>query len=528
MLTEPKQNDIKIIDEKYKDAVINIALDTFKTERQLIVFVNTKRSAESQAEKIAAKLKPTDKLEELAQKVLKALSTPTKQCKRLAKCVQKGVAFHHSGLHAKQREIIETAFKEKIIKGLCATTTLAAGLNMPAFRVIVRDLKRYGGSWGMVPIPVLEYMQMTGRAGRPGKDPWGEAICIAKDDYEKIQIQAQYINGEPEQITSKLAVEPILRTFVLSLVASGFVKTRAQLIEFFSNTFYAHCYQDMQKLTRILDIIIEKLQNWEFLKGSGSTYDDFTSAADLVAKKDENLYATPIGKRVSELYLDPYTAYHIIKGVNRSTQKTYNAFSLIHLLASCLEIRPYIRVKVSEADIIAEKLAIEETDLLHLQPTRYSDEFDQYLDTIKTAMLFEDWVLEKTEEDILQKFGVRPGELHAKLNIIDWLCYSASELTRLLSFHKQRGQFLKLRIRLKNGAKEELLPLLKLRNVGRVRARKLFRNNIKTVSDLQRIDITTLTQLLGKKIAEKIKEQVGKKIEVHKESEIYEYELDSE
>lgn len=195
-MDEPKAGDRRPIDH-LSDAVSAIALDTFSLERQLIVFVNTKRGAESQAEKIAAKLQVTEDLVALSERALRALSTPTKQCRRLAACLRKGVAFHHAGLPAAQRDIIEEGFREKVIKAICATPTLAAGVDLPAFRVVIRDLKRYGGPWGMSPIPVLEYDQMSGRAGRPGKDPWGEALCLAKNEQEAEAISEQYVHGDP-------------------------------------------------------------------------------------------------------------------------------------------------------------------------------------------------------------------------------------------------------------------------------------------------------------------------------------------
>ena len=109
---------------------------------------------------------------------------------------------------------------------------------MPAFRTIIRDLKRYGYR-GLAWIPILEYHQQAGRAGRPSFDKYGEAICIAASKSEKDNIHEKYIKGEPEEIYSKLAVEPVLRTYLLSLIATDFVKTKQQIFEFFSKTFWA-------------------------------------------------------------------------------------------------------------------------------------------------------------------------------------------------------------------------------------------------------------------------------------------------
>ncbi|MBU1204470.1 MAG: DEAD/DEAH box helicase, partial [Nanoarchaeota archaeon] len=104
--------------------VINLAIDTIKRDKQALVFVNTKRSAEKAAEDISKQIKKQDeKLDELSEGILKALSRPTKQCERLARCIKKGIAFHHAGLVAKQRELIEDSFRQGIIKIICSTPT---------------------------------------------------------------------------------------------------------------------------------------------------------------------------------------------------------------------------------------------------------------------------------------------------------------------------------------------------------------------------------------------------------------------
>jgi len=141
----------------YSDSTLNVAFDTIKKDKQAIVFANTKNSAEKCAEEIAKKIKINDKkLIELSEKCLKSLSSPTKQCRRLAYCLKKGIAFHHAGLASKQKELVEDNFRNKIIKVIAATPTLAAGLDLPAYRVILKDLRRFGPR-GLQYIPVLEY-----------------------------------------------------------------------------------------------------------------------------------------------------------------------------------------------------------------------------------------------------------------------------------------------------------------------------------------------------------------------------------
>ncbi|MBI4162788.1 MAG: DEAD/DEAH box helicase, partial [Candidatus Aenigmarchaeota archaeon] len=127
-------------------------------EKQALIFVSTRRSAEATAEKI--KIRKDDELNKIADEIESALAVPTKQCKRLANCVRQGTAFHHAGLVIKQRKLIEDAFKEGKIKILTATPTLAMGMNLPAHTVLIRDTKRYDSEFGSGYLPVLEVQQM--------------------------------------------------------------------------------------------------------------------------------------------------------------------------------------------------------------------------------------------------------------------------------------------------------------------------------------------------------------------------------
>jgi helicase len=86
------------------------------------------------------------------------------------------------------------------------------------------------------------------------------------------------------------------------------------------------------------------------------------------------------------------------------------------------------------------------------------------------------------------------------------------EFARILQFKLLIPELKKLRIRLKYGVREELLALLQLRGIGRVRARKLFSNGIKDVKGLKSADLITLSQILGKGIASDIKKQLDQDV----------------
>jgi len=506
------KNEKQKIEQKHKDDTTDLCFDTIKKGKQALVFVNTKNSAEKTAEDIAGNIKLKDedvkKLEELSEKILDALGKPTRQCERLSYCVKKGIAFHHAGLAHSQRELIEDNFRSGAIKIICCTPTLAFGLDLPAFRAIMKDLRRYGRR-GLQFIPVLEYQQMSGRAGRPKFDSHGESIAVASSSAAKKELHSRYILGDVENIYSKLAVEPVLRIYLLSLIASNFLNTKSDIMKFFSKTFWAFQFKDMDKLEFIIDKMLSMLEEWNFLKSS--KIEDFISANQLF--EDKKYEATVVGKRVSELYIDPLTAHNFVLGLKNAEKMPVNAFSFLQLISNTMELKPLLNVKVREFDEIQEFLVKNEEFLLEKEPSMYYEDHDEFMNSVKTAMFFRDWINENDEEYLLEKYSIRPGEIRVKLEAADWLIYAIEEISKITGLKKIISDIIRLRVRIKYGVKEELLALLKLKDIGRVRARKLFKNGIKDISDVKKADISTLTQILGKNIAIKIKEQLGDKIE---------------
>jgi len=457
-----------------------------------LVFVNAKRSAEKVAEDISKKspLKSAE-LDKLSENILKALSKPTRQCERLATCVKHGIAFHHAGLASKQKELVEDAFRSGLVKIICCTPTLAAGVDLPAFRSIIRDVKRFG-MHGMAHIPVLEFLQMAGRAGRPKYDTFGETIVLAQTETDKEYIIEHYLKGIPEDIYSKLAVEPVLRTYLLSLISSRIISSNESIMNFFGKTFWAYQYKDLARMQRIIDRTLKLLVDWGFLQ-----------------EMQEGFRATAIGKRVAELYLDPLTAFNFLNRLEKATRTTLKSISFLHAVSNTLEMRPLLRVKQKEYDEITQKYALLEPYLLEHEPSMFEPEYEDWLDSIKTALMLEDWIDEKDEEWILERYDSRPGETRTKIDNADWLLYGCNELARLMQYQKLLSEITKVRLRLKYGVREELLPLIRLEGIGRVRARKLFRAGIKDLGDIRKAPIEKLSEIVGSAVAKSVKIQVG-------------------
>lgn len=281
-------------------------------------------------------------------------------------------------------------------------------------------------------------------------------------------------------------------------------------MDFFSKTFYAYQFKDLNELEKIITKILGLLEEWEFIR----TKEDFVSADEL---KDESIKATILGKRVAELYIDPLTAFFIITCLRKASVRRID-FSFLQMISHTLEMRPLLKARMKEYDLIQEKLIEYEEYLLDNEPNIYDPEYEDFTNSVKTALFFYDWINEKDEDYLLENYNIRPGEIRTKLDIADWLLYCAEELSRILQFQQIIKDILRLRLRLKYGAKEELLTLLKLKNIGKVRARNLYRNRIKDIADLKKADIVKLVQILGKETALSVKKQLGQEIPEVKEN----------
>ncbi len=479
--------------ENSDEPALALALDTVNREGQSLIFINTRRGAESFAVKAAKKLKGSGIIEEkllkeIGQEILHVLPEPTKICRKLARTVEGGSAFHHAGLEIEQKKIVERAYKKNLIKILSATPTLAAGVNLPARRVVVREYRRYDSNYGYVELSVMEIKQMLGRAGRPKYDNFGEAILIARSDEEKDFLLDNYILAEPENIYSKLAVESSLRTHTLATFAMGYASNTEELLDFFSKTFFGY-QQESYALEALLNKIVEFLTEKGFL---------------------ENGSATEFGKRTSELYIDPMSALILKNAIEVSQEKPSSEFSFLHAITKTSELNKlYLRKKDYDMCIAA---ADEMEDfLLFPPPSQYSDPwgYEDFLSEIKTTLFFIDWIKERNEDFLLTKYNLAPGDIRSRVEAADWLLYSMDVIARLFGFTKM-GEISELRLRVKHGIGEELIHFVGIKGIGRVRARKLY-NRFKTIEEIKKASIKEIASvaLIGNKLAQSIKAQLG-------------------
>jgi len=494
-----KDGSSRIIPSGTKAPVLDIALDVLAAGGQALIFTETRRSAVEMGRKASVAVKPRlSKIEErslntIAERILSA-GEKTRLGEALASEVASGAGFHHAGLTGVHRGIVESAFRDGRIKVLAATPTLAAGVNLPARTVVISSYERFEAGHGRYPISVLEYKQFCGRAGRPKYDKYGESVLIARNQDEADWLMENYVIAQPEKLWSKLAVEKILRPHVLSTVAAGYAKTEEGLYAFFGRTFYAHQYGP------------------RLIKGKIGEVLKFLAGQEMVEMDGRELVATKFGKRVSELYIDPMSAVIIRDGLYNRAKKMTD-FSLLHLISKTPDIAPRPRPRGSELDKLGVLAASHSDEFMGEVANQFEDPiaYDEFLSELKATLVLTDWVNEFTEDQILETRKVEPGDLLRLVQGTEWLVFAAQELGRLFGHKDLLAPMEMLRVRVAKGVKQELVKLVGLEGVGRVRARMLYNAGLKSIDDIKERSLTELTSIptIGPSLAKRIKEQAG-------------------
>ncbi len=468
-----------------------LVTQTVASGGQCLVFVNSRRSTESLAEELSLSLRSSPVLTEADRSVLRGEPEATEMGLRLERCVSGGTAFHNAGLTYRQRRAVEEGFKSGRIKCIVATPTLAAGINLPARRVIVRDTTRFE-TGGTVPIPIMEVKQMCGRAGRPGYDPYGEAILVAKGGRDAEHLKRDYIGRDPERITSKLFAGNMIRSHTLGLLATGDADSEESIVDFLRSTFFGATSQ----MFGVEDVV------------SGVV--DFLEREGLAARSGDAVSATRFGKRVSDLCIDPVSAVMLREAVGRMKEDTDDFL----ILAAAAMTPDVLGMNPRKADQ-DELSAIEE---------RYSgrflndpDDTPEYLpelfdSDLKVALLLRLWTEEVPEKEITDALGVGPGDIRSRVDMMDWIVYAMGEVAYI--FNPDALKRIKpLMARIRYGVRGELVDLVSLRGVGRTRARILYDAGYRSRSDVALADVDALAAVkgIGPALAAALARQTGER-----------------
>ena len=148
-----------------------------------------------------------------------AVYNSTKQFFTISELLQRGIAFHHSGLLPLLKEIIEILFSKGFVKVLFATETFAVGINMPTKTVVFTGYEKYDDATnGIRTLFTDEYIQMAGRAGRRGKDTEGLVLYLPERDPISLQEVQRMFTGNKSTFISRMEFH---YDFILKTLQSG-------------------------------------------------------------------------------------------------------------------------------------------------------------------------------------------------------------------------------------------------------------------------------------------------------------------
>ena len=481
-----------------EDPVLNLIYDELEEGGQILIFYSTRSMAVNAAyrysEKLLGAIESSDWLWNASER-LRSGQPRTEIIEKLASCIPAGVAFHHAGLPYGARKIVEEGFRKGFIKVLCATPTLAAGVNLPARRVVIHSLYRFSALGGGL-IPIMEYKQMAGRAGRPQYDEYGEAIIVARSKRDMERFIDYYVKGEPEPIKSNLRNPNVLPAHVLSLICILENTGRQGILKILKNTLLA-VQEGLNRVKFDVENIIEYLRDEGFIKG-------------------ERIFKpTRFGLRTSQLYISPSTAIVLRECLKRTRRVEVNDFSLLHAVCVTPDMdKPFLR---SGDDELLESYLEDYSEYLLIDvPDRFDEieDYEEFMMGVKAAITMNAWIMEASEAWIEAELGLQPGDVYRMVEACQWLLYSMGELARLFRVKDVYEKLRKLRIRVMHGIKEELIPIVAIRGVGRVRARRLFNAGYRSLGSLASASVEELASVegIGKVLASKIKEEASRLI----------------
>ena len=472
--------------------------DSLEQNIQSLIFVSTRRSAQSLARKLSERIvkkwtrEKNEKINEFSdlRTEVASLGDESSISDSLESSIQGGVVFHHAGLNSKQRKFIEESFRKKKILCIVATPTLASGINLPARRVIIRDLKRFENGMSRW-LSVMEVQQMLGRAGRPRFDNIGEAWlhCKGERSFEKAdEISERFIHGNPEDVISKLSSENALRIHILAMISTGGVNNRFSISKFFKNTFLGYSQpikmleeriekwiqwlSENELITRLgceeelydsipLEITIDENESWNddvptwinIAKDSEginlNQKSEITSNApkslgfNLASNWEYNenkpkaveplimtYAASEFGKLVNRMYLDPTSGLLLREGLRRAVRRVVRNDENLPLTDEGLL---YLISSTDDfmnfwwKDSEYDHL-LEKSSIIDNELLNEKELEDIHLSRIKSTWVLNDWIEEYGHRELEKKHNVMPGDLRSRIELAEWLLFSAKQI----------------------------------------------------------------------------------------------------
>ncbi|XP_047903549.2 DNA polymerase theta isoform X1 [Anser cygnoides] len=410
-----------------------------------------------------------------------------------------GVAFHHAGLTFDERDIIEGAFRQGLIRVLAATSTLSSGVNLPARRVIIRT-PMFGGKL----LDILTYKQMAGRAGRKGVDTEGESILVCKPSERSKGIAL--LQGSLKPVCSCLlrregeGVTSSMKRAILEIIVGRVANTPSDVQTYASCTLLASSLssskwrnekqQDKAQTGPIEACVAWLLEN-EFIQVLDSGNDE----------KAKVYHPTHLGSATLSSSLSPTEAMEIFADLQRAMKSFVleNDLHIVYLVTPvyeewttidwyqffCLwEKLPASMKRVAELVGIEEGFLarsvkgkiIAKTEKQHRQMSIHKRFF--------TSLALLDLISEVPLKDMTKKYGCSRGQLQSLQQSAATYAGMVTVFCNRLGWHNMELLLSQFQSRLTFGVHRELCDLVRVSLLNAQRARMLYNAGFVTVADL--------------------------------------------
>ncbi|NXP90774.1 HELQ Helicase, partial [Passerina amoena] len=469
-----------------------------------LIFCPTKKNCENVASMVCKYLKKEfrahkEKEKQALIKNLKSIGNGT-VCPVLKQTIPFGIAYHHSGLTNDERKSIEEAYSAGVLCLLACTATLAAGVNLPARRVILRA-PYVGNDF----LKKNQYKQMIGRAGRAGIDSAGESILIVQEK-DKHLVQ-DLVHSPMENCYSNLLLELTkgIQSLLLSLVGLKIAVTREEVDNFMCCTLLGVQQQLLSKEKSLSEIIKDGLENLiekGLLKGR-------------ISEKDHNskstLTITPLGKAAYKGSIDLAYCNILYQELKKGLEGLVLESNL-HLLylstpydmtSTCspdwmIYLRQFNQLSAAEQKV-ADIVGVPES---FITKKASGQAVRKNVDNAVVNRFYLTFVLysllkETNVWSVSEKFNLSRGYVQNLLNS------AASFASCLLHFCEELEEFwvykallTELTKQLTYCVKTELIPLMEVAGVLEARAKQLYNAGYKTLAHLANANPETLVRMI--------------------------------
>jgi len=304
------------------------------------------------------------------------------------------VAAHHAGLSKEARLSAELDYRAGRLDCLCATGTLAMGLNMGARAVIVHDLQRWNAG-GWQDLLVSEVWQLGGRAGRRGIDETGEVVLLAPAWNQKHA--RKVIGGKFEPIRSSLAQSAkAFAEQVLVVFGSGMALTQQQCVRVLSKSLMSSEI-GVERLDMRVDAAVKSMLEAEMLQRSEEGY----------------LRATRLGRIAVRFQLSPGTVLSwaaLDEALSGAT-----LFDLLVAICASEDFTARVRVEQGEVSLLQDLVDAEPMQMRGLKEYAWkrfcSVRGKDFSAAAKTALALRRWTRLGDEAAAAESIGVMPHEI---------------------------------------------------------------------------------------------------------------------